>query len=91
LARIVVILEPMILASQRCDDQYTFRNSSRLDLNITLTLGESGSQARRGFIAVDKDRIRIWILKKNFREIGKLLEHVNALSGPESPTLPEGE
>jgi hypothetical protein len=27
----------------------------------------------------------------NFREIGKLLEHVKALSGLESPTLPEGE
>jgi hypothetical protein len=48
------------------------------------------SGPERVFIAVDRDRIRI-ASRNNFREIGKLLEHVKALSRPESPTLPEGE
>jgi hypothetical protein len=29
--------------------------------------------------------------QNNFRKIGKLFARVKALSGPESPTLPEGE
>jgi hypothetical protein len=35
---------------------------------------------------VDKDRIRICIPEVTRPVIGKLLEHVKALSGPESPT-----
>jgi hypothetical protein len=48
-------------------------------------------RAGEGSVAVDKDRIRICIPEVTRPVIGKLLEHVKALSGPESPTLPEGE
>jgi hypothetical protein len=57
----------------------------------TLPLGESGSQARRGFLLLWIGIASEFAFQNNFREIGKLLEHVKALSGPESPTLPEGE